>query len=131
MSAASDCSSGVPTAAPVNFLPLSAFAFFLVPPMNPVLNRLGTTVVIAGYSSGGVRFFHAGNGTELGSAETGTSVLAVKRSGQVMPSGGICAMAVLGAHARAGGGEGSYRMLEWRAEKSGWLFVPTAPSLCF
>ncbi|CAM9990150.1 unnamed protein product [Scytosiphon promiscuus] len=44
---------------------------------------LGTTVVIAGYSSGGVRFFHAGNGTELASAETGSSaVLAVKRGGQ-------------------------------------------------
>lgn len=46
--------------------------------------RLATTVVVAGYSSGGVRFFHAGNGTELGSADTGTgAVLAVKRGGQV------------------------------------------------
>ena len=46
--------------------------------------RLGTTVVVAGYSSGGVRFFHAGNGTELGSADTGSNaVLAVKRGGQV------------------------------------------------
>ncbi|CAM9359275.1 unnamed protein product, partial [Hapterophycus canaliculatus] len=44
---------------------------------------LGTTVVVAGYSSGGVRFFHAGNGTELGSADTGRdAVLAVKRGGQ-------------------------------------------------
>lgn len=41
-------------------------------------------MVIAGYSSGGVRFFHAGNGTELGSADTGNgAVLAVKRGGQV------------------------------------------------
>lgn len=46
--------------------------------------RLATTVVIAGYSSGGVRFFHAGNGTELGSADTSSrAVLAVKRGGQV------------------------------------------------
>eukprot|EP00752_Nemacystus_decipiens_P016235 g14515.t2 len=44
---------------------------------------LGTTVVVAGYSSGGVSFFHAGNGTELGSADTGGgAVLAIKRSGQ-------------------------------------------------
>eukprot|EP00903_Cladosiphon_okamuranus_P008847 g8471.t1 len=44
---------------------------------------LGTTVVVAGYSSGGVRFFHAGNGTELGSVDTGGgAVLAVKRGGQ-------------------------------------------------
>lgn len=41
-------------------------------------------MVVAGYSSGGVRFFHAGNGTELGTADTGSSaVLAVKRGGQV------------------------------------------------
>lgn len=41
-------------------------------------------MVIAGYSSGGVRFFHAGNGTELGLADTGGgAVLAVKRGGQV------------------------------------------------
>lgn len=41
-------------------------------------------MVVAGYSSGGVRFFHAGNGTELGSADTGSgAVLAVKRGGQV------------------------------------------------
>lgn len=41
-------------------------------------------MVVAGYSSGGVRFFHAGNGTELGSADTGGgAVLAVKRGGQV------------------------------------------------
>lgn len=47
-------------------------------------HRLGTTVVVAGYSSGGVSFFHTGNGTELGSADTGSgAVLAVKRGGQV------------------------------------------------
>lgn len=41
-------------------------------------------MVVAGYSSGGVSFFHAGNGTELGSADTGSgAVLAVKRGGQV------------------------------------------------
>lgn len=44
---------------------------------------MGTVVVIAGYSSGGVRLFHSGNGTVLGSTETGSAVLAVKRSGQV------------------------------------------------
>ncbi|CAN0542744.1 unnamed protein product, partial [Ectocarpus sp. 12 AP-2014] len=44
---------------------------------------LGTTVVIAGYSSGGVSFYHAGSGTELASVDTGSSaVLAVKRGGQ-------------------------------------------------
>ncbi|CBJ26081.1 expressed unknown protein [Ectocarpus siliculosus] len=44
---------------------------------------LGTTVVIAGYSSGGVSFYHAGNGTQLASVDTGSSaVLAVKRGGQ-------------------------------------------------
>ncbi|CAB1121109.1 unnamed protein product [Ectocarpus sp. CCAP 1310/34] len=44
---------------------------------------LGTTVVIAGYSSGGVSFYHAGNGTELAFIDTGSSaVLAVKRGGQ-------------------------------------------------
>lgn len=47
-------------------------------------DRLRTTVVVAGYSLGGVRFFHARNGTELGSADTGSgAVLAVKRGGQV------------------------------------------------
>ncbi|CAN0023064.1 unnamed protein product [Ectocarpus sp. 12 AP-2014] len=50
---------------------------------------LGTTVVIAGYSSGGVSFYHAGNGTELASVDTGSSaVLAVKRGGQARCLGG-------------------------------------------
>ncbi|CAM9517742.1 unnamed protein product [Ectocarpus sp. 4 AP-2014] len=50
---------------------------------------LGTTVVISGYSSGGVSFYHAGNGTELASVDTGRSaVLAVKRGGQARCLGG-------------------------------------------
>lgn len=59
-------------------------------------------MVITGYSSGGVRFFHAGNGTELGSAETGAPVHAVKRSGQVMPRL-VPNDGVVGAHAHGGG----------------------------
>ncbi|CAM9857609.1 unnamed protein product, partial [Laminaria digitata] len=45
---------------------------------------LATTVVVAGYSTGGVRLFHGGNGTVLGSAEADGGVLAVKRSGQTI-----------------------------------------------
>lgn len=44
-------------------------------------------MVIAGYSTGGVRFFHSGDGTLLGSVDTGSAVLAVKRGGQVMGAG--------------------------------------------
>lgn len=42
-----------------------------------------TTVVVTGYSSGGIGFFHAGNGTELGFSAGTSPVLAVVRSGQV------------------------------------------------
>lgn len=41
-------------------------------------------MVVAGYSTGGVRLFHGGNATVLGSAEADGGVLAVKRSGQVI-----------------------------------------------
>ena len=40
--------------------------------------------MVAGYSAGGVRLFHGGNGTVLGSVEANGEVLAVKRSGQVL-----------------------------------------------
>ena len=40
--------------------------------------------MVAGYSTGGVRLFHGGNGTVLGSAEAEGGVLAVKRNGQVI-----------------------------------------------
>ncbi|CAN0120288.1 unnamed protein product, partial [Ectocarpus fasciculatus] len=62
----------------------------IVTSMDAFFHRsLGTTVVIAGYSSGGVSFYHAGNGTELASVDTGSSaVLAVKRGGQARCLGG-------------------------------------------
>lgn len=50
----------------------------------PDSKSLAATVVVAGYSTGGVRLFHGGNGTVLGSVEADGEVLAVKRSGQVM-----------------------------------------------
>lgn len=53
--------------------------------------------MIAGYSSGGVSFYHAGNGTELASVDTGSSaVLAVKRGGQARCLGGGIMVAWLG-----------------------------------
>lgn len=39
--------------------------------------------MIAGFSNGGVRFYHGGNGSVLGFVKTSKAVLAVKRSGQV------------------------------------------------
>lgn len=44
---------------------------------------MSTSVVVVGYSAGGVRFFHGGNGSLLGSAFADSAVLAVKKSGQV------------------------------------------------